>query len=102
MLSDRGLFHQVGNEWQDGQVTSAFNGGSHAALVFEAVACDTARQEFALFVDELEEEIGVFIIDVFDAEFAETAVFLAAKPDFRVAEKFHIFSGSSHDRYGWL
>lgn len=77
-------------------MAGAFNGRSHAALVFQAVAGNTAGQQFALLVDELKQEIGVFIIDMFDAEFAETAVFLGAQANFRVAEKFYIFSGSSH------
>ncbi len=58
-------------------MTGAFYGGRYPALIFQAVAGDTAREQFALFVDELQEEIGIFVIDVFDAEFAETAVFLA-------------------------
>lgn len=90
------LFHKVGHERQHTQYAGALYGGSHAALVFQAVARDTARQQFALFVDELKQEIGVFVIDVFDAEFAETAVFFTAQTDFRIAEKLYIFSCSSH------
>jgi hypothetical protein len=73
-------------------VTGALNGRRYAALVFQAVARDPARQEFALFVDELEQEFRIFVIDMFDAEFAETAVFFAPEPDFRVAQKLYIFS----------
>lgn len=90
------LFHQVGHEWQHTQYTGAFDGSSHTALVFQAVACDPARQQFALLIDELKQKIGIFIVDVFDTEFAETAVFFAAQSNFRIAEKFYIFSGSSH------
>ena len=77
-------------------MAGAFDGSSHAALVFQAVARNAARQQLALFVDELEQKVSVFVINVFDAEFAETAVFSGAQTDFRVAQKFDIFSGSSH------
>ena len=90
------LLEQVAHERQHTQVAGAFDGGSHAALVLEAVAGDAAGQQFALFVDELNEEIGVFVINVLDAEFAETAVFSLIQPDFRIAEKFYVFSRSSH------
>jgi hypothetical protein len=61
-------------------------------LVFEAVTGDTAWQQFALFVDELEQKVGIFVINVFDTEFAETAIFFVFQPDFRVAKKLYIFS----------
>ena len=86
------LFHQVGHEWQHTQYPGAFDGSSHAALVFQAVARDAARQQFALLVDELQQKVAVFVVNVLDAEFTETAVFLVAQPDFRVAEKFYVFS----------
>ena len=73
-------------------MAGAFDGSSHAALVFQAVARNAARQQLALFVDELEQKVSVFVINVFDAEFAETAVFSGAQPDFGVAQKFDIFS----------
>ena len=77
-------------------MTRAFDGSSYAALIFQAVACDAAWEQFALFVDELEQKICVLVINVFDAEFAKTAVFFATQPKFRVAEELDIFSGSSH------
>ena len=64
-------------------MTCALNGSSYTALVFQAVACDTAREQFALFVDELDQEVRVFVINVLDTEFAETAIFLR----FRQASK---------------
>lgn len=73
-------------------MAGAFDGGGHAALVFQAVTCDAARQQFALFVDELQQKVAVFVVDVFDAEFAETAIFFVAQPDFRIAQKFNVFS----------
>jgi hypothetical protein len=39
-------------------VAGAFNGCGYAALVFEAVARDAARQQFALLVDELKQKIA--------------------------------------------
>jgi len=73
-------------------VTGTFYGRRNAALVLEAIACDTAWQQFALFVDELKEEIGIFVINVLDSEFAETAIFFVPKPNFWVAEELYIFS----------
>lgn len=72
------------------------DGRSYTALVFQAVACDTTRKQFALFVDELDQKVRVFVINVLDPEFAETAVFFATQPKFWVAEELDIFSGSSH------
>lgn len=77
-------------------MAGAFDGGGYAALILEAVARNAAREEFALLVDELEQELRVFVVDVFDAEFAEAAVFFASQTDFRVTEKFYVFSRSSH------
>ena len=73
-------------------MAGALDGGGHAALVFQAVARDTARQDFALLVDELQQKVAVFVVNVFDAELAETAIFFVAQPDFRIAEEFYVFS----------
>ncbi len=78
-------------------MTSAFDGRGHAALVLQAVAGDAAGQHFTLFIDELEQKLRVFVINVLDAEFAETAIFFVAQSDFRIAEEFYIFSGRSHN-----
>lgn len=86
------LLHQIGHKRQHRQMAGAFDGCGYAALVFQAVACDAARKDFALLVDELNEKIGVFVVNVLDAEFAETAIFFLAQPNFRVAQKFYVFS----------
>ena len=86
------LLHQVGHKWQDRQMTCTLDGCSHTALVFQAVACDTTWKQFALFVDELQEKISVFVVNVLDTEFTETAVLFASEPKFWVAEEFDIFS----------
>jgi hypothetical protein len=90
--NDKQLFHQIGHEWQHPQVAGAFHGGGHTALVFQAVARDAPREQFPLFVDELQQKVAVFIVNVFNAKFAKAAVFFVAQPDFRVAEKFYVFS----------
>jgi len=77
-------------------VTSAFNGGRHAALVLKAVAGDAAGEQFALFIDELEQKVCIFVVDVLDPEFAEAAVFFALESNFRVAQKFYVFARSGH------
>lgn len=86
------LLHQVGQERQNSEVACTFYGRRNAALVFEAVACDTTWQQFALLIDELKQKICVFVVNVFDAELAETAVFFAAQSDAGIAKKFYIFS----------
>lgn len=68
------------------------HGGSNAALEFQAVARDAAGQQLTLFVDKLDQKVWVFVVNVFDAELAETAVFFGAQPDFWVAQEFDIFS----------
>lgn len=73
-------------------MTSTLDSSRNATLVFEAVARDTARQELALFIDELEEEIRVFVVNVLDTEFAKTAIFFIPETDFRVAQELYIFS----------
>lgn len=70
-------------------MTGAFYSGRYTALVFEAVTGDTAWQQFALFVDELEQKVGIFVINVFDTEFAETAIFfLCFSPIFGLLRNF--------------
>ena len=61
------------------------DGGGDPALVFQRVTGDAAGENLALFVDELQQKIRVFVINVFDAEFAEAAIFLALLPQVRVA-----------------
>jgi hypothetical protein len=90
--NDGYLFEQIAYEGQHSEVTGAFNGSCHAALVLQAIAGNAAGENFALFVDELEQEFGVFVINVLDTEFAEAAIFLATQPDFGVAQEFNIFS----------
>ena len=59
-------------------MTGALNGLSHAALELERGAGDAARQNLTLLVEELLQELGVFLIDVLDTTAFETAVFLLA------------------------
>ncbi len=77
-------------------MTGTLNCSSYTTLVFQAVACDTTWKQFALFVDELDQEVRVFVVNVLDTKFAETAIFFAAQPKFWVAKELDIFSGSSH------
>jgi hypothetical protein len=86
------LLHQVGKERQYSEVAGAFNGGSHTALIFQAVTGDTTWQNFGLFVNKLKQKVCVFIVNIFNTELAEAAVFFAAQPKARVAEEFYIFS----------
>lgn len=51
------------------------DGSGKAALIFQAGACKAAREDLALLIDELQEEVCVFVINVLDACLFETAVF---------------------------
>ncbi len=70
-----GLFHKVGNEGKQGQVAGAFNGLGHATLELQRGSGDTTGKDLALLVEELLEEFGILVIDVFDTAAFETAVF---------------------------
>ena len=63
----------------------SFNSGRNLALIFERVTCDATRQNFALFVDKLDQKVGVFVVNMFDAKPAETAVFFAILADLGIA-----------------
>ncbi len=58
-------------------MTGALNGLSDAALELERSAGDAARQDLALLIEELLQELGVLVVDVLDTALLETAVFLA-------------------------
>ena len=48
----------------------------YAALVLERSACDAAWENLALLVEELLEELRIFVVDVLDAALLETAILL--------------------------
>ncbi len=73
-------------------MASAFDGCSHFALVLHRVACDAAWEQFALLVDEVHQKVDIFVIDVFDVEAAEAAVFFAFLSELGIIEKLNIFS----------
>jgi len=81
------LFQQVGQVRQVSEVTGTLNSSSHPALVLQRVAGDAAWKHFTLFVDELQQKVSVF-----DAELAETAVFLTLLTYIWIAEKLDIVS----------
>jgi hypothetical protein len=78
-------------------VACAFDGGRHFALILKRIARNTTGKDFALFVYKLQEEICIFIIDVFNPEFAKTAIFFAVLANFGIAQEFDIISGGCHD-----
>jgi len=85
-----GLFQQIGYIGQQSQVTRTFYGRSHFTLVLQRVARNAARQDFALLVDELEQEVAIFVIDVLDAKLAEAAILFALLANLRIAEELNI------------
>ena len=90
------LLQQVGHVRQHRQVAGPFDGGGHFALILQGIAGNPAGKDLALFVDELDQEIGVLVVDVFDAVALEAAVFFALLTDLRIAEKFYIVSGGHY------
>ncbi len=73
--SGRGLFHQVGHERKEGQMAGTFHGLGHTALELQRCPCDAAGKNLALLVEELLEELGILVIDIFDTAAFETAIF---------------------------
>ena len=72
------------------QVTTALDSRCHFALVLQRVTSNTARQDFALLVDELQQEVAIFVIDVLDAKLAEAAILFALLANLRIAEELNI------------
>lgn len=58
-----------------------FDGLAYAALVFEAGSSQTAGQNLALLVDQHQQKVGVFVVDVLEALLTEAAVPLALRVD---------------------
>ena len=56
-------------------MAGALNGLSHATLKLEGGSGDAAGKDFALLVEELLEEFGIFVVDLLDAASLKTAVF---------------------------
>ena len=57
-------------------MTGALDSLRHFFLVLVRGAGDATGQNLALFVDELQQEVGILIVDILDTEFFETAIFL--------------------------
>jgi len=74
-------------------VARSFDSGRNLALILERVARNPARENFTLFVDKLDQKVSVFVVNMFDAKPAETAVFFAILADLGIAEKLDIVSG---------
>jgi hypothetical protein len=70
------LLNCIGYEGKKAKVTTTLDSHGEAALVLEARACDATWQDLALVVQELAEEIGVFVIDILDPIALEAAIFL--------------------------
>ena len=58
-------------------MAGTLDGLGDLALIFAGSAGDAARQDLALLVDELLQEVGIFVVDVLDAVLLEAAVFLS-------------------------
>ena len=56
-------------------MTGTLNGLSHTTLELQRSTGDTTGKDLALFVEELFEEFGILIVDVFDTASLETAIF---------------------------
>ena len=57
-------------------MTRTLYGLCHAALELQRSAGNAARQDLSLFVEELLEEFGIFVVDILDTALLEAAVLL--------------------------
>ena len=57
-------------------MTCTLYGLCHAALELQRSAGNAARQDLSLFVEELLEEFGIFVVDILDTALLETAILL--------------------------
>lgn len=67
------------------------NGGRHPSLILQGISRDAPGQQFALLIHKLDEKIRVLVIDVFDAELAETAIFFPLLTQGGIGEEFDFF-----------
>nr|DAF45569.1 MAG TPA: hypothetical protein [Siphoviridae sp. ctBLh2] len=70
------LFHAIGYEGQNGEVTRTLHGLCDLLLELLRGTRQSAGKDLALFVEELLEEFAVLVINVLDAELLEAAVLL--------------------------
>ena len=68
----------------------------HFLLILVGSTGDAAGQNLALLIDKLQQEVSIFIVNIFDAEFFETTVFLTLGLDGNRGEIFN-FGFVSHD-----
>jgi hypothetical protein len=71
-------------------MTGTLHCGSHLALVFEGVTRNPARQQFALLIYKLQKKIRILVINILDAELAETTVLLSILANLWIAQKLNI------------
>ena len=62
-------------------VAGLFNGFAYATLVFEAGSGQAAGQNLTLLIDQHQQKIGVFVVDVLEALLTEAAVPFALRVD---------------------
>ncbi len=66
-----------GSVRQQGQKTSAFDGGVELTLVVCFGACQTGWHDFAVFLDKIFQGVDILVIDLFNIGYRETAEFFA-------------------------
>ena len=67
-------------------MTSPLDGPCDLALILQRSASETTRQNLALLVEELLEELGVLVVNVLDTTPLEAAVLLLLDLDSRRGE----------------
>ena len=58
-------------------MAGALDSFGHFLLILVGSTGNATGKDLTLLVDELEQEVCVLIVDIFDAEFFETAIFFA-------------------------
>ena len=87
------LFEQVRDIGEQGKLAGFFDRFRNFALVLERVAGDTSGQYFALLIDELEQEVCIFVINIANPEAAETAIFRPLLANFGITQELYFVSG---------
>ena len=77
-------------------MASTLDSFGHFLLILVGSTGDTTGQNFTLLVDKLQQEICIFIVNILDASFLETALFFTLGFDGNRGEIFN-FGFVSHD-----
>ena len=85
-VSSFSLLHHVSYIRQQRNLAGALHGLSHAALILQRSTGDATGQNLTLLVQELLQELGIFVVDILDTALLETAILLLLRIDRRSSQ----------------